>query len=104
MKSKINKNEFFDRISKKHDIDVETIRTVYDAMVNELTDIVCEDRSLSLTGFGTFSLKSHKGHPVQFEAKTNKVEDYKVLKFTASDVLMLHIRANISGDNDNTKE
>ena len=92
MKQKVNKNEFIDIIAKDKNMDAGTVKTVYDAIIGTLTDIVCDGQSLSLTGFGTFSLKEHKGHPVQFEAKTESVGNYKVLKFTASDVLMSRIR------------
>lgn len=92
---KVNKNDFLGRVARKHNMDARTVREVYDSIVDELTEIVCDDQSLSLTGFGTFSLKQHKGHPVQFGAKVNEVDTYKVLKFTASDVLTSRIRHRI---------
>lgn len=92
MKKKINKNEFLETIAEKHDIPLASVRNVYEAFVDELKTVVCSGQDLSLTGFGTFSLKRHKGHPVQFEAKTDTVKDYVVLKFAASDVLMSKIR------------
>lgn len=95
MKQKVNKNEFIELIAKKNNMDVGTVKTVYDAIISQLTDIVCEGQSLSLTGFGTFTLREHKGHPVQFEARVKSVGGYKVLKFTASDVLMSRIRDRI---------
>lgn len=90
---KMNKNEFLSRIAKRNNLTLNDVKTVYDAIINELKIVVCSGQDLSLTGFGTFSLKKHKGHPVQFEAKSDVVNDYVVLKFTASDVLMSHIRA-----------
>lgn len=95
MKQKVNKNEFIERIAKDNNMDVDTVRTVYEAIVNELVDIVCKDQSLSLTGFGTFALHDHKGHPVQFGARVESVDDYKILKFAASDVLMSRIRSKV---------
>ena len=95
MKDKVNKNEFIDRVAKKADVSVGDVRKVYDAIVDEIVDVLCDDKSLSLTGFGMFALKSHKGHPVQFEAKQDKVDDYVVMRFTASDVLMQNIRHRI---------
>ncbi len=100
MKGKVNKNEFIERIAKSNHIDQNQVKKVYDAIINELVDVLCEDKSLSLTGFGMFSLKSHKGHPVQFEAKKDKVDDYVVMRFTASDVLMSRIRGNIDDKKD----
>lgn len=92
MKKKVNKNEFLERIANKNNMPLADIRFVYESIVDELKVVVCSGQDLSLTGFGTFSLKRHKGHPVQFEAKTDTVKDYVVLKFAASDVLMSKIR------------
>lgn len=99
MKRKVNKNEFLEVIAAKNDMEVKDVKTIYDAIVDEIKAIVCNGQDLSLTGFGTFSLKKHKGHPVQFEAESDKVKDYVVLKFTASDVLMSRIRtAHLNGE------
>lgn len=95
---KINKNEFLDMIAKRNNVDVADIRQFYDSFVDGLTEIVCEGQGLSLTGFGTFSLKKHRGHPVQFGTNKEEVTDYMVLKFTASDVLMNKIRADYTAE------
>ena len=92
MKHKVNKNEFLKSVANKTGVPMPTVKTVYNAIVEEIRSVVCKDDYLSLTGFGTSALKKHKGHPVQFEAKTDKVKDYEVLKFAASDVLMSNIR------------
>ena len=92
MKHKVNKNEFLGKIAEKTGLELNVVKTVYNAFVDEIRSVVCRGEDLSLTGFGSFSLKKHKGHPVQFEAKTDKVKDYVVLKFAASDVLMSNIR------------
>ena len=92
-KVRVNKNEFLERISLKTGQSLDVVHLIYDACVNELQQIVCDRQDLSLTGFGVFSLKKHKGHPVQFEAASDTVNDYVVLKFTASDVLMTKIRS-----------
>ncbi len=92
MKNKVNKNEFIDRVVKRTGMDATSVRNVYDVIVDEIVNVLCEDKGLSLTGFGMFSLKEHKGHPVQFEAKQDKVDSYVVMRFTASDVLMQNIR------------
>ncbi len=92
-KNKINKNEFLSMIAKDHDMSLSDVKAFYSASIDEMLKIVSSGKELSLTGFGNFSLKQHKGHPVQFEAKSDTVSDYVVLKFTASDVLMARIRA-----------
>ena len=92
MKRKINKNEFISTVAKKNRIPVADVRLVYEAIIAEIKTTVCAGKELSLTGFGTFSLKKHKGHPVQFEAKTDTVKDYLILRFAPSDSMMTRIR------------
>ena len=87
---KINKNEFLDRIAKKNGIPLADVKCVYNAIIDEFKTVMCSGSELSLTGFGTFSLKKHKGHHVQFDSKV--VDDYMVLKFRPSAVLMAKIR------------
>ena len=75
MKHKVNKNEFLGEIAEKTGLELNVVKIVYNAFVDEIRSVVCRGEDLSLTGFGSFSLKKHKGHPVQFEAKTDKVKD-----------------------------
>lgn len=98
---KINKNELLRLVAKESHVKLSVVKTVYNSIVNQIKEAVCEGNNVSLTGFGRFSLKKHRGHHVQFEAKTDKVNDYLVLKFVASDVLMSDIRnssANCDGE------
>ena len=100
MRAKVNRNEFLDMVTQSLPcftdegvkLSQADVRTVYDALVSKIKEIVVSGQDLSLTGFGSFTLKKHKGHPVQFEANEDSVDDYVVLKFTASDVLMNSIR------------
>lgn len=92
MKKKVNKNELLENVATKRNVPMGLVKDVYDGLVDEIISTVSSGYDLSLTGFGTFSLKKHKGHPVQFEAKSDIVGDYVVLKFAPSDVLMTVIR------------
>lgn len=94
MKQKVNRNDFLKRVAESTGLSAATVKTVYDAMVDEIQSVVCSGKELSLTGFGVFVLKPHKGHPVQFDSSSDKVHDYVVLKFAPSDVLMSKLRAN----------
>lgn len=96
---KINKNEFLSAVAKRSGLSVSVVKAVYVAFVEEIKNVVCHGYDLSLTGFGSFVLKKHKGHPVQFEAKTDAVKDYVVLKFAASDVIMTEIRRDYEKNN-----
>ena len=98
-KRKVNKNEFLSAVAKNSGFNVTVVKAVYTAFIEEVKNVVCNGYDLSLTGFGSFVLKKHKGHPVQFEAKTDTVKDYVVLKFAASDVLITDIRKNYEENN-----
>lgn len=91
-KQKLNKIEFLKMLAVKYDIPIADVHAVYHAFVNEICEAVCEGHSVSFTGFGTFSLKRHKGHPVQLGGKNDAMSDYVVLKFVASDILGTRIR------------
>ena len=95
MKNKVNKNDFLEMVAKANNMPVSEVRAIYESMVDTARDILCNKQDLSLTGFGTFSLQTHKGHPVQFKEGIEKVDDYVVLKFAVSDVLMSHIRESL---------
>ena len=93
MKNRVNKNEFLEMVAKKNNMQPSEIRTIYESMIDVAGSILCKHQDLSLTGFGTFSLQTHKGHPVQFRKnEKNTVDDYVVLKFAVSDVLISKIR------------
>ena len=98
-KRKVNKNEFLSAVAKNSGFNVTVVKAVYTAFIEEIKNVVCNGYDLSLTRFGSFVLKKHKGHPVQFEAKTDTVKDYVVLKFAASDVLITDIRKNYEENN-----
>lgn len=82
-------------VAKANNMPVSEVRVIYDSMIDTAKNILCNKQDLSLTGFGTFSLQTHKGHPVQFKEGTRKVDDYVVLKFAVSDVLMSRIRDSL---------
>lgn len=96
MAGKVNRNEFLRMVAKRTNMQVEEVRYVYDSMCEEMQSIILEGKELSLTGFGTFTLRRHKGHPVQFDAKGGSIKDYVVLKFVPSVVLVSKIRGGIS--------
>ena len=91
MKNKISKKQFLADVAQKNDIPVKDITKAYDALTEGIHDIVMNGTILSLTGFGSFYLQKHKGHPVQFERRS-AVPDYVVFKFSASDVLNKRFR------------
>lgn len=64
----------------------------YEAYETELVGAVAEGGRVSFTGFGSYCMKSHKGHPVQFGSGESRVEDYQVFRFVPSNVLNRRLR------------
>lgn len=103
-KEKMNKDEFLQNVAKRSDVEMDSVNRVYDAIINEIKDTVCSGRKLSLTRFGTFSLREHKGHPVQYDfskfekpsenpdSEAKSISDYVVFKFDVSAVFMNQVR------------
>lgn len=99
MSQKVNKNEFLQMISNKTNMRLSDVETVYEAIVSEIQALTLQGKDVSLTGFGTFSLKPHKGHPVQVtfkkghsEARVPSIPCYMVFKFAASSALTARLR------------
>lgn len=84
---KMNKRQFLRKVAAENGMTIADTTRAYNAIIKGIQDTVNQGTVVSLTGFGTFYLQKHKGHPVQFEDTENQVNDYVVFKFSASDVL-----------------
>lgn len=73
-------------VAEKTGIPPGDVRTVYDALVDEIIGQAVDGSTVVLNGFGTFYVQSHKGHPIRFESFQCKgtISDYLVFKFSAS--------------------
>lgn len=90
-KNKISKKHFLAAVARDSGMSVENMTKAYDAIVDGIRDQLAAGNTVSLTGFGSFYLQKHKGHPVQFEGHA-VIKDYIVMKFSASDVLNKRFR------------
>ena len=90
--NKVNKESFLESVAKDTGMSVASIASVYNSMVKVAEEVAVSGKELSLTGFGRFYLQRHKGHPVQFGTPSEKVHDYVVYKFSASNVLNNKLR------------
>lgn len=83
---RVNKREFVQRFARRGGISVFAAQTAYNAMIDELLDLVSQGNTVTLTNFGKFYPQTHKGHRVQFGAEDGggEVTDYTVLKFSAT--------------------
>lgn len=79
---RVSKRDFISRVSIRTGLSIRLVSEVYEAILDELRDLVRDRYTVVLTGFGRFYLQEHKGHKVRFGKSA--VKDYAVLKFSAS--------------------
>lgn len=97
---KMSKAEFLRRVHTRSGQSQAVVNAVYKATVDELRILAIREGRLTLTGFGTFYVQTHKGHPVQFGKKSDKIEDYAVFKFSASSVFNKSLRMRLSDEDE----
>lgn len=86
--NKINKSDLVDIISEKENMSKKQVKNVIDIFLSLIEDNLHERNSVTLSGFGTFKIDMHEGHPVQFKSgKKMFIEAYPVLKFNVSKIL-----------------
>lgn len=81
-RQRISKREFISRVAAGSGWPIKTVASVYEGIFGELMDAVSQGETVVLTGFGRFYHQAHKGHKVRFGQ--SEVDDYSVLKFSAS--------------------
>lgn len=82
---RVNKSEFLSKVAQRSGAPLDTVDAVYRALTHELIATVSRGQVIVLKGFGKFHRQLHKGHKVRFGV--NDVNDYPVLKFSASRTL-----------------
>lgn len=101
---RVSKREFQARFARRAGVSLPMAKKVYDAMIEELVELVGRGHRVTLTGFGKFYMQEHKGHSVQF-SRDKRVDDYAVLRFSSTTELNKRIKetytaANGDGDDD----
>ncbi len=91
---KVIKSEILKNVRDKTGVKSKDVKAVYESILDERYNALANGDDVMLYGFGSFVLKKHKGQPVQFGAPV-KLDDYYVLKFDASDVMMDKINENL---------
>ena len=91
MNQKIKKADVLQAVADKTNMPIGDVEKVYDAFINEIESMTLSGKDVVLKGFGTFSLKMHKGHPVQVDfnkkrdgGESKSISDYVVFKFSSS--------------------
>lgn len=82
VRPRISKREFISRVATRSGLSIRVVSKAYEALFGELTDAASRGETVVLTSFGRFYRQDHKGHKVRFGK--NDVDDYSVLKFSAS--------------------
>ena len=92
--TKVSKRPFLVALTKQGYTFEEAVN-IYESFMKVLLDEVLKGNEVTLTGFGNFMLKYHKGHPVQFtDRDKDSVGGYLTLKFVTSTVLNKRLRSN----------
>ncbi len=93
---RVSKREFVQRFARRGGISAQAAQTAYDAMIDELLDLVAQGNTVTLTNFGKFYPQTHKGHRVQFAKDDDAAEvtDYTVLKFSATRRVNRRVQVN----------
>lgn len=79
---RVSKRDLINRVAARSGMSIKTVTEVYEALFAEVIDAVAGGESVVLTGIGRFYRQDHKGHKVRFGRQ--RVDDYSVLKFSAS--------------------
>lgn len=101
--TRISKKEFQQRFARRAGVSTKTAVVVYDAMIEELIELVGKGHRVTLTGFGRFYMQEHKGHKVQF-AKGGEIDDYAVLKFSQTRDLGKKLKGEATDESDEGDE
>jgi DNA-binding protein HU-beta len=94
--NRVSKREFVQRVARRGGISVPAAQNAYNAMIDELLDLVSQGNTVTLTNFGKFYPQTHKGHRVQFskDEEAGEVTDYTVLKFSATRQVNRRVKVN----------
>ena len=100
----IGKKEIVSSVAKKSGVCAKDVSKVYKALVEVIIESVSNvdgesffgdgaGPKIMISGFGSFQLRPHKGHPVGFTGKQGAfISKYPVLKFDVSPELSKTIR------------
>lgn len=97
----IRRDEFVRELAHKNNVSVNDAMDAYNMVIQGIEDVVSEGKTLSLVRFGTFSVRTHKGHAVHLCPGVKFVSDYVVLKFAPAVSLTRRLRAKFDGGGSN---
>lgn len=81
---KICLTQLLKETSHESGVKLNVVRSVYNSLVSVLLQNLENGNRINMTGFGSFYVQKHKGHPVQFNKKKSSISDYNVVKFSVA--------------------
>ena len=101
----MRRDEFISYLAATNNISVSDAQKAYNMVMTGIEDVVCSGRTLTLVRFGSFFLKTHKGHAVFLCPGVRSIDDYVVFKFTPAVSLTRRVRARLGqGVDDDEQE
>ena len=91
-KIKITEIELLSVVADKLDVPRSDVADIWNNIKQQIIDECSDGKTIMITGFGSFCIKRHKGHPIRFDSGTQAVSDYPVFKFSTSDILGRRLR------------
>lgn len=91
---RLNRSELIEATAQETDLSVSKVKEVVDTFLRSIEIGLKNDKIITISGFGTFKVDMHKGHPIQFKGGQKEyIEDYLVLKFNVSKVFKDGLRS-----------
>lgn len=91
-KIKITEIELLSAVADKLGVSISDVSDIWNGIKQQIISECSDGKTIMITGFGSFCIKRHKGHPIQFDSGTSAVSDYPVFKFSTSDILGKRLR------------
>ena len=72
------------QISEQTHVPLNVVKAVNAKLIDSIVENLKEGNVVKITNFGSFYVSVHRGHPIQFDNNRCEINDYKVLRFRAS--------------------
>lgn len=88
-----NKHDLVKMFSAEFDISMSRAKKMVDFIFDEIIQIAKNGDIITITKFGSFQIKKHKGHPTSLSRR--EIKDYSYLRFSPSGRLNKEIRVDL---------
>lgn len=88
-----NKHDLIEMFSAKFDVSMSRAKEMVDFIFDEIVNIAKNGDIITITKFGSFQIKKHKGHPTSLSRR--EIKDYSYLRFSPSGRLNKEIRVDL---------